>query len=116
MSGYAFTLAYVDSAGNVKRGKVKWQLLNLAILYVCASTILIALKIIAPQLGADQASLRTLLLIPGATIWHLLVSVCIDGCHSDSMFSLQVCEQGLGFGFLFPACRLGSVFCDDGSL
>ncbi len=64
MSGYAFTLAYVDSDGAVKRGKVKWQVFNLAILYVCASAILIALKIIAPQLGSDQATLSTLLLIP----------------------------------------------------
>lgn len=85
MSGYAFTLAYVDSAGNVKRGKVKWQLLNLAILYVCASTILIALKIIAPQLGADQASLRTLLLIPVQPFgiyWFLyvLMAVTVIAC------------------------------------
>ncbi len=81
MSGYAFTLAYVTSEGNVKRDKVKWQVLNLAILYVCASAILILLKIIAPQLGVDQASLRTLFLIPVQPFgiyWFLYVLMAVS--------------------------------------
>ncbi len=85
MSGYAFTLAYVAPDGNVKRDKVKWQVLNLAILYVCASAVLILLKIIAPQLGADQASWRTLLLLPVQPFgiyWflYILMAVTLIAC------------------------------------
>lgn len=92
MSGYAFTLAYVTPEGNVKRDKVKWQVLNLSILYVCASAFLILLKIIAPQLGADQASWRTLLMLPVQPFgiyWFLyvLMAVTLIACFSFKFVS-----------------------------
>lgn len=92
MSGYAFTLAYVTPEGNVKRGKVKWHVLNLAILYVCVGAFLILLKIIAPQLGSDQASWRTLLMLPVQPFgiyWFLyvLMAVTLIACFSFKFVS-----------------------------
>ena len=76
ISGYVFSLAYVGDDGNVKRHKLKWQLLNVITIYTVFSVVIILLKLLMPNFGADKASWTDLLLLyvrPFGIYWYLFI-------------------------------------------
>ncbi|MDD7724088.1 MAG: acyltransferase [Bacteroidales bacterium] len=76
ISGFMYSLAYFDSEGKPKWAKLKWQLLNIAIVYVIFSALLISSRMfLAAQVVGDTSwyDLLYIPLRPFKLYWYLYV-------------------------------------------
>lgn len=76
ISGFMFSLAYIDENSKAKTSKLKTQLLDIAAVYVVFSILLVAFKVLCSRFANNQASFSDLIGIgwrPIAPYWYLYV-------------------------------------------
>ena len=76
ISGFMFSLAYIDKDCRAKASKLKTQLLDIAAVYVIFSILLVAFKVLCARFANNAASFSDLLSIgwrPIAPYWYLYV-------------------------------------------
>lgn len=76
VSGFLFSLAYVDNDGGVRSSKLKTQLLDIIVIYIVFSIIMVTFKVFCSGFVNHQASFSELLSIgwkPIAQYWYLYV-------------------------------------------
>lgn len=124
ISGFMFSLAYVDMGGKVKTQKLKTQLLDIVVVYVVFSALMVSFKVFCSSVVNTQASFDELLSIgwkPVAVYWYLyvlalfyIVHILLVKCDKEillavGLFCLSACATFLPFSHIFFLYQF--VFC-----
>lgn len=76
ISGFMFSLAYIDKGGKAKASKLKTQLLDIAAVYVIFSILMVAFKVLCSKFANNPASFSDLINVwwrPIGPYWYLYV-------------------------------------------
>lgn len=115
ISGFSFSLAYIDKGGCVKSSKLKTQLLDILVLYIVFSVILILFKVLCSGFANQKASFDDLLCIvwkPVAPYWYLyllaifyLIHILLVRCkHTILLMVVLLCLSACA-GEIVPASK-----------